>query len=156
MTHYVFDINLTLKWVTRVTYPQFTCSKPRIVSIRTWHRLFLTIDICMFICLLQAKRLPNWWSLLKAAFLAFIGMKPQDASFQRHLSTISNHVCDTKVGVFDRKSELVYSSKTGCVKGDIRRISRCVCGDQSRYFKPNHDVLLTLTKWFLCLNRTRA
>lgn len=27
-------------------------------------------------------------------------------------------------------------------------ISRCFCGDHNRYFKPNHDIFLTLTKAF--------
>ena len=30
------------------------------------------------------------------------------------------------------------------------------CGDQNRYFKPNNDAFPTLTKWFLCLNLSRA
>lgn len=29
-------------------------------------------------------------------------------------------------------------------------------GDQSRYFEPNHDVFLSPTKWFLCLNLTSS
>lgn len=31
-------------------------------------------------------------------------------------------------------------------------ISTQVRGDQNWYFKPNHDVFLNLTKWFLCVN----
>ena len=33
-----------------------------------------------------------------------------------------------------------------------RVISICIRGNQIRPFKPNHDVFLTLTKWFLCLS----
>lgn len=33
--------------------------------------------------------------------------------------------------------------------------SRHVCGDKPRNFKPKHDLFPTLTKLFLCLNRTR-
>ena len=32
--------------------------------------------------------------------------------------------------------------------------SGLVCGDQNIYFKLKHDVFLTLTKWFWCLNLT--
>ena len=30
------------------------------------------------------------------------------------------------------------------------------CGDQTRYFRPNHYFFLTLTKWVLCVNQTRT
>ena len=34
-------------------------------------------------------------------------------------------------------------------------ISSCVCVNQNRYFKPQHDLFLALPKWRLCLNLTR-
>ena len=37
-----------------------------------------------------------------------------------------------------------------------QNISSHFCGHQNRYFKPNHDVFLNLTKWFLSLTLTRA
>ena len=45
-------------------------------------------------------------------------------------------------------------------EGDDGRVSdekavkpvTAVCGDRSRYFKPKHDLFLTLSNWLLCLN----
>lgn len=31
-----------------------------------------------------------------------------------------------------------------------------VCGDYDRYFKPNHNIFFTLTKWLVWLNLSRA
>ena len=35
-------------------------------------------------------------------------------------------------------------------------ISSHLCGNQNRYFKPNHDVFLIIAKWFLGQNLTTA
>ena len=42
------------------------------------------------------------------------------------------------------------------LKGDLRVISSCVCGDQNRYFETKPDLSQTLIKWTLCLNPTRV
>uniref|UniRef100_A0A671VMG8 G protein-coupled receptor 119 n=1 Tax=Sparus aurata TaxID=8175 RepID=A0A671VMG8_SPAAU len=39
---------------------------------------------------------------------------------------------------------------------DRSEFSCHVCGDRTRYLNTKQDVLLTLTKWFMCLNLTRA
>ena len=59
----------------------------------------------------------------------------------------------TKKQIFFRGSQAICSLNNTTWPGDIYS---CVCGDQNRYFLPNHDVFLNLTKWLLCLNLTRA
>lgn len=38
----------------------------------------------------------------------------------------------------------------------VKTIFSWLCSDQNRYFKPNHDAILTLTKWLLCLGINTA
>lgn len=50
---------------------------------------------------------------------------------------ISIRFCDVYIWCFSKRA------------ADISTQAR---GDQNWYFKPNHDVFLNLTKWFLCVN----
>lgn len=43
------------------------------------------------------------------------------------------------------------ATKYSCFLKRLCDISR-VCDDQNKYFKPKHDLVLTITKWFLNLN----
>lgn len=51
---------------------------------------------------------------------------------------------------------IISAPKTHYLSGEVSTVSMCDCSDQYRYFNPNRDIFLTLTKWFLSLNRSRA
>lgn len=94
-------------------------------------------------------------------------------SVRRHFHPVcGDQNCST--GVLHRKADLlqlfcsvqnhVFLTGSGTMSGHFswiqnhvffigrRTFSSCLCGD----ILPNHNVLLTLTNWYLCLNLTRA
>lgn len=58
------------------------------------------------------------------------------------------------IGMHHRPRTMLTFSKRYS-EADLRTVSTCVFGDQSRYLKTKHDLFLKLTECFLCLNLTR-
>ena len=54
---------------------------------------------------------------------------------------------ETELGVFSEDPGTFRNSFCG-IKSEYKTISIRNCGNQNRYFKPNHDAFLNLTKWF--------
>lgn len=60
-----------------------------------------------------------------------------------------------RFGAFLRRLGDVSSCLCEIFMGSLT-ITICDCGNQNGYLKPNHDLLLTLTKWIMWLKVSRA